>query len=125
MDEKPLAFVVDDDIDLAFIFTEAVSSAGYQVETFHNGKDVLDRLNEAVPSLLVLDLHLPGITGPDIYKQIRADSRLSNLRVIIASADERLADQFRDHAALVLLKPISMIQLRDLAKRLLKRPSIS
>jgi CheY-like chemotaxis protein len=123
MEEKPLAFIVEDDVDLAFVFSEAVSSAGYQVETFYNGKNVLDRLKETAPSLLVLDLHLPGITGPDIYRQIRSDSRLANLRVIIASADERLADQFRDHAALVLLKPISMIQLRDLAQRFIKRPS--
>jgi CheY-like chemotaxis protein len=123
--EKPLAFIIEDDKDLAFVFSEAITAAGYQVETFLDGNAAVARLSETIPYLVVLDLHLPGVTGPEIFKRIRSDQRLSETRIIIASADERLADQFRNQAALVLLKPISFVQLSSLAQRLLKKPAAS
>jgi CheY-like chemotaxis protein len=121
--DKPLAFVIEDDQDLAFVFSAAISSAGYQVETFLDGSAAVERLATAVPYLVVLDLHLPGVTGPEIFRIIRSDPRLAEARIIIASADERLADTFRHQSALVLLKPISFVQLSGLAQRLLKKPA--
>jgi CheY-like chemotaxis protein len=119
--EQPLALVIEDDRDLAFVFGEAVTAAGYRVETILDGSAAVARLSEVVPYLVVLDLHLPGVTGPEIFKHIRSDQRLSDTRIIIASADERLADNFRNQSALVLLKPISFVQLSGLAQRLLKK----
>ena len=68
--------------------------------------------------VVVLDMHLPHVAGPDILRYIRADARLEKTQVIIATADPSMADSLREEATLVLLKPISFSQLRDLAKRL-------
>lgn len=119
---KPLALVVEDDEDLATIFTEATLAAGYDVETTRTGDAAIARLAQIAPHLVVLDLHLPGVTGPQILKYMRADVRLRSARVLIASADQRLAEYSRDQATLILLKPISFSQLRDLAERL--RPTV-
>jgi CheY-like chemotaxis protein len=51
-------------------------------------------------------------------RQIRADARLAGTRVIIATADPLMAQTLNDAADLVLIKPISFSQLRDLAKQL-------
>ncbi len=118
---KPLALIVEDDEDLATIFTEATQAAGYDVETVRAGDLAISRLNEIVPDLIVLDLHLPVVTGPQILKHIRTDERLRKSLVIIASADDRLAEYHRDKATMVMLKPISFVQLRDLAQRLRTR----
>jgi DNA-binding response OmpR family regulator len=115
---KPLALIVEDDEDLASIFSEATRAAGYDVETIRAGDTAMSRLYEVTPFLVVLDLHLPGVTGPQILKYIRDEHRLNKTLVIIASADDRLADYNRDKATMVLLKPISFVQLRDLTLRL-------
>lgn len=116
---EPLALIIDDDQDLALVFREAVQMAGYRVETYYSGAVALARLAEIVPYLIVLDMHLPGVTGPEIFEYIQKTERLKAVKVIVASADDRLANSYSDQAILVLLKPISFVQLRDLAHSLL------
>lgn len=78
----------------------------------------MTRLAVISPALVVLDLHLPSFSGIDILRHIRADERLAETRVILATADAIMADSLREESDLVLLKPISVTQLRDLAIRL-------
>jgi DNA-binding response OmpR family regulator len=113
--DQTLAVVIEDDLDLAEIFSEALQAAGFQVETINHGETALSRLKEIVPTIVILDLHLPGVDGRQILKAIRADDRLTSTRVVIASADAAMAGNLQ--ADLVLLKPISFSQLRDLTSR--------
>jgi DNA-binding response OmpR family regulator len=113
-----LAYVIEDDEDLSTIFTEALLAANYQVETISNGLIARQRLQEGAPHLVLLDLHLPGLSGEDLLAQIRADKRLAKTIVVIATADARLGDAYRESADFILIKPISYAQLRDLTTRL-------
>ena len=115
---NPLALVVEDDTKQATIFAQALNMAQFNTEVVHDGQAALDRLNEIVPALVILDLHLPNHTGDYILKEIRADDRLNATRVILATADPLMAEPLRKQSDLVLLKPISFNQLRDLAARL-------
>jgi CheY-like chemotaxis protein len=112
------ALVVEDDPDLAEIFSEALRHALFAVETFGNGKAMLARLNDDVPDVVVLDMHLPGASGLEILARIRSDERLARTRVIASTADARLAETLEDQVDLVLVKPVSFTQLRDLAMRM-------
>lgn len=114
----PFALIVEDDQDLATIFAEALQAAEYETKIVQDGVTALLVLKKTQPEVVVLDLHLPRISGQEILKQIRADQRLTATRVIIATADPYTADSLRDTADLVLIKPISFTQLRDLAARL-------
>ncbi len=118
MTETSLALIVEDDPDLAEIFSEALRWAGFEVEALGNGADALNRLKDIVPSVIVLDMHLPGASGVEILRIVRADARLERTRVIASTADARLAETLEETADLVLVKPISFTQLRDLAVRL-------
>lgn len=113
-----LALIIEDHVDSAIIFTEALKKAGFRTETIRSGDTALARLAVATPDVVVLDLSLPGVAGPDILHYIRDDARLANVRVIVATAHPQMVDSVRDKADLVLLKPISFGQLRDLAARL-------
>jgi len=110
-----LGLIIEDDDDLSVIFSEALQAAGFKTEIIQSGDQALARLAVATPDVVVLDLHLPRVAGMDILHQIRADARLVKTRVIVATAHPRMAESLRDEADLVLLKPISFSQLRDLA----------
>jgi len=114
---NPLAFIVEDDPQLSQIFLLTLSEA-FEVEAITDGTQALARLSEVVPVLVVLDINLPGASGAQILQAIRADLRFEATRVILATADSRQASELQDKADIVLLKPISITQLRELANRL-------
>jgi DNA-binding response OmpR family regulator len=120
-DSNPLALIIEDDPDAVIIFSEALKAAGFEVETAWAGDKALERLTVTTPDVVVLDLHLPHVAGSGILRYIRSDARLAETQVIIATADPREAEILESQADLVLLKPISFSQLRDLAKRLRQR----
>ena len=115
-----LAIIVEDDEDLASIFTEALLNASYQVETIRDGLTAQRRIHQVVPDLMVLDMHIPYISGAEILKQIRSDARLKHTTVVLATADARMGEAYTDIADFVLIKPITFSQLRDLTARLHK-----
>ena len=117
MNKESVALIVEDDPDLIHIFARALEISEYKTHTVSTGEDALKVLAEFEPDIVVLDLHLPGISGGEILQTIREDGRLRQTRVILATADYRTAEDLRDHADLVLLKPISFKQLRDLSAR--------
>lgn len=113
-----LALVIEDDEDLATIFSEALQTADYQVEAIRDGLLAKARLQEIEPHVVVLDMHLPGVSGADLLNQIRADKRLKHTVVVVATADARMGEAFTEIADFVLIKPITFTQLRDLTARL-------
>ena len=115
---KNLALVIEDDKDLSEIFSRALQQAGFEVEAITDGKTAEARLKETVPNVIVLDMHLPQVDGATLLKQIRADERLSKARIIIATADSAKAEQYRNQATIVMVKPITFSQLRDISARL-------
>jgi CheY-like chemotaxis protein len=116
--KKPLAIVIEDHEHTATIFGAALNTADYDTEVINDGSVALERLSEVTPSLIVLDLHLPHVSGEEILHQIREDERLEKTPVILATADPLLAELLSSDANLVLIKPISFDQLCELSKRL-------
>ena len=114
---EKLALIIEDDPTQQTIFSQALKMAGFTTEVIGHGDQALERLKEVVPKLIILDLHLPKISGDEILDAIRADERLASVPVILATADPLLAETLSDSSDLVLLKPISFNQLRDLASR--------
>jgi DNA-binding response OmpR family regulator len=112
------ALIVEDETDLAIIFSKALQEAGFETQIVRAGDTALMWLTSTAPHIVVLDLHLPRVSGEEVLEQIRADDRLAATKVIIATADPRMAETLQDRADLVLLKPIGFSQLRDLAARL-------
>lgn len=117
MARKPLAYIVEDNHDTATIFQGALELAGYEVDVAYDGAVAKKQLTEIVPALIILDLHIPNISGDILLQQIRSDERLDESRVFLATADANMATQLRDQAELVLLKPIGFSQLKELAER--------
>jgi DNA-binding response OmpR family regulator len=113
-----LGLIIEDDADLAAIFAEALHLAELETEIIVNGAVAAARLKEVVPKVVVLDLHLPQVSGETLLHQIRATPALAQTRVIIATADPVMAEGLSLEADLVLIKPVSFSQLREFALRM-------
>lgn len=119
---KHLALVIEDEIQLAGIYSRALDLAGYRTHAIFDGQEAIDHLHVTsdAPNLVILDLNLPLFPGKDILRYIRADARFSKTRVILATSDSAaVAGEVEAKSDIVLLKPISVSQLRDLASRFL------
>jgi DNA-binding response OmpR family regulator len=115
---KPLALVVEDEYDVSIIFAKALQAAGFDTKIMRSGDTALTWLASMTPDIVILDLNLPRVPGTEILHAIRTDARLSNTKVIVATAYPRLAESLQDDADWILAKPVSFGQLRDLAAHL-------
>lgn len=112
------ALIVEDEPDLAAIFARSLEIGGFTTSIAVNGKTALDYVAENTPDVVILDLHLPDIDGMEILYKVRADERLNSTKVIVSSADAQMVQLAEDKADLILVKPVSVSQLRELALRL-------
>ena len=116
----PTAVIVEDHADQALVFESAVTLGGFTTYQINNGKEASDYLKRNVPDMVILDMHLPDMSGDQILKQIRADERLAQTKVIVATADAHLGDRVKGMADIVLLKPVSFTQMKDLPKKVMR-----
>ena len=116
---KPFVLIVEDHEDHTIIFDNAFAMAGFDTEVIMDGAVAQKRLAETEPAVVVLDLHLPKVSGQMLLRQIRSDERLTDTQVIVVTADEALAESKIEGADLVLVKPIGFSHLRSIAKRFL------
>lgn len=114
---KPFVLIVEDDPRLNEIITLTLQS-DFEIETCTDGNTAMELLGNIIPQIVVLDLHIPGKPGREILTHIRSDKRLWRTRVILTTADNRLAEILHNEVDMVLLKPVSPGQLRELALRI-------
>ena len=65
--------VVDDDESLRWVTQAQLQQSGYQVDAAGNGKEALAAIHEDPPDLVITDLMMPGMSGVELLKSIRAD----------------------------------------------------
>ncbi len=117
----PSALVIEDDADLVTIFGEALRAAGFEVSSARSLSAALARLAVMQPDVVTVDLHLGDGNGTTVLDRIHGEARLAKTRVILTTADSAMAEALQGKADLVLVKPISFIQLRDLSRRLMMK----
>jgi two-component system, LuxR family, response regulator FixJ len=69
-DQVPTIFVVDDDESLCRSLARLVRAAGWNVETFASARDFLDRQAYGETGCVVMDVQMPGMTGPELHRQM-------------------------------------------------------
>ena len=65
-----LVTVVDDDAEVRVALTRLLSSAGFATETFASGAEFVQSIGEHTPECVVLDLHMPGLSGFGVQQQL-------------------------------------------------------
>ena len=115
---KPVALIVEDDRDVVALFRHVLDIAGYHTEIVLDGKEAMDRLEASQPSIVLLDLQLPGMSGIDILTRMRADDRMRNIPVVVITVYAPYAASLPVEPDLLLLKPVDINQLSNLVQRL-------
>ena len=121
--EKPFALIIEDDRDISALFRHVLDIAGYHTEIILHGKEAISRLDSVRPDIVLLDLHLPGVSGTQILEHVRADERLKSVPVVVITAYARDAESLPVEPDLVLMKPVNLEQLSNLVQRLRTTPS--
>jgi CheY-like chemotaxis protein len=98
-----LVLVVDDDPDILDLLADALGTQGYDVLTAIGG-DALPLARDRQPSLILLDLMMPGMDGLEVSKRLRADPLTAHIPIVAMSAQEHLMETARrmlvdDHLA--------------------------
>lgn len=87
---NPFIAVVDDESPVRIMLGRLLRLADYRVITFASGEEFLDSLNTQLPACVVLDVHMPGLTGLDVQSRLRAAQIELPLVFITASDDAAL-----------------------------------
>jgi DNA-binding response OmpR family regulator len=109
--------LAEDDADIRDLVTFKLREAGYQVRVFEDGLSALASAREDQPDLAVLDIMMPGMSGLDVCRELRADPATSDVPVILLTARAQESDIENGFAAGAddyIVKPFSP---RELAAR--------
>ncbi len=111
--------IVEDNKALGEIFVEIVELLGANATLVHNGLVAMQWLDRNVPDGVILDLHLPNISGAGVLRHIRSDDRLKSVHVVVLSVDSLLLNDACIHADACFLKPIDLEDLENAIKRII------
>ncbi len=106
--------VVDDEPEIVALVAYHLAKAGYRVSTAASGQDALELARRERPSLVVLDLMLPGMSGFDVLEQLRSDDSTRDIAVLMLTARREEPDRIRGlslGADDYLTKPFSPAEL--------------
>jgi two-component system phosphate regulon response regulator PhoB len=87
--------VVDDEADIVALVAYHLARAGYRVTTASSGTEALSLARSDRPSLIVLDLMLPGISGYEVLERLRADDNTRQVAVLMLTARRDEQDRIR------------------------------
>ncbi len=121
MQEKIL--IVEDDVPLASLLSEYLSSQGFRIEVLHRGSDVKKRVVAGLPDLVILDLMLPDVSGLDVCRSLREGWRGPILMLTAMKDDVDIVTGLELGADDYLGKPVAPRVLLARVRALLRRSS--
>ncbi len=94
----PRILVVEDESDLALLLAYNLEAEGYVVESVERGDEAELRLAESTPDLVILDWIMPGVSGLEICRRLRARENTRTLPVIMVTARGEEAERVRGYS---------------------------
>lgn len=116
--------VFDDDTNILDVFTIVLESSGYEVEISETSHNILERVKEVNPDMIIMDNWIPNIGGVKAIQMLKNDPTFKHIPVIYCSANNDvsiLAEQAGAEA--YLAKPFDLDELESTVARLLEDTS--
>lgn len=93
-DRKPLILVVEDDPSVQSLMRYLLESEGYDVVIARDGLEGLVKMELQHPSLMILDLMMPNVSGDRVLQEIRSDPRLASVPILVVSGRHDVHESF-------------------------------
>ncbi len=119
-----MIFCVEDDESIQSLELYALRSAGFEVRGFVDGDAFLEALRAETPELVILDVMLPGKSGVELLKQMKASGSTCEIPIIMATAKGAEYDKIQSlglGADDYLVKPFGMMEMVSRVKAVLRR----
>ncbi len=116
--------VADDDADIRDLVAFKLEQAGFDVITAEDGPGALSAAHQRIPDIAVLDISMPGMSGLDVCRMLRADPATADMMIIMLTARAQENDVeggFSAGADDYLIKPFSPRELTTRVQALLGR----
>ena len=116
--------IADDDADIRDLVAFKLEQAGFEVITAEDGPTALSAAHDKVPDIAVLDVSMPGMSGLDVCRMLRADPSTADMMIIMLTARAQETDVeggFSAGADDYLIKPFSPRELTSRVQALLGR----
>jgi FixJ family two-component response regulator len=121
MISHPLVSVVDDDESVREALPDLLREFGFAVETFASAKEFLSFGRVAETHCLILDIAMPGMSGPDLQRELVLRRQEIPIVFITAHADQATRPRLLEAGAVAcLLKPFSDVALREAVEAALR-----
>ncbi len=120
----PLIYIVEDDINIREIQRYALKNSGFQVQEFEGGKELRKAVEQKAPSLILLDIMLPGENGLSLLSWLRNNRATAKIPVIMVTAKSSELDKVKgldQGADDYMTKPFGIMELISRVKALLRR----
>jgi two-component system phosphate regulon response regulator PhoB len=117
-------FIVEDEPDLRDTLKYNLENEGFSVKAFSNGEDFLSSVDKNKPSLVILDLMLPGVSGLDVCRELRSNNNYHGIGIVMLTAKSEEIDRivgFELGADDYVTKPFSVRELILRVKVILKK----
>jgi len=121
MREKKI-LVVDDEPNVIKSLTFVLRKEGYDVSSAANGEDAMTKIRESKPNLMFLDVMMPKKNGYEVCQEVKSNSTLSDIHIIMLTAKGQEADREKGlnaGADEFMTKPFSPMVVVDKVKELL------
>jgi len=109
--------LIEDDASAIRLLREFLEPAGYEVEALSSGRAGIDRARASRPAAILLDVLLPDIDGWEVLRQLKADSALADIPVIVATVMDERELGLALGAVDYLVKPIDQAALLRAVRR--------
>ena len=123
---KARILIVEDEEALTQLLRYNLETQGYDVETIARGDEADTRLKESIPDLVILDWMLPGLSGIELCRRLRARPETRQLPIIMLTARGEESERVRGLATGAddyIVKPFSVPELIARVAALLRRSS--
>jgi len=122
MKDTPKIMLIDDSTTNNILYSSIFTDEGYDVVICDNSKNALKMIIEEKPSLIILDLMMPGIDGFELMKKIKQDSNLASIPIVMVTA--KLSKESEEKAKNMgvqayLNKPVGINEIVDVVKNIL------
>lgn len=117
MGERPTVLVVDDDVSLQELISDTLDTE-YKVVCASDGRDGIEKAEKLQPSIILMDVFMPDMNGPEAVRQLSQNAATCNIPVLMLTANDKDAAALEDvknepNIAGILSKPFHPKGLRE------------